>query len=106
MFVSYEREKRWTGGCPSRCEGLDASHELGPAESADEEEGWLMGIRFLLAEQRKTLIQFQIFKQGKSASIMASATASTAVPGTSTSALEERGVGGLRRHAGLRQRFV
>jgi hypothetical protein len=34
-----------------------------------------MGIRFLLAEQRKTLIQFQIFKQGKSASIMASATA-------------------------------
>ena len=32
------------------------------------------------------------------ASIMASATASTAVPGTSTSALEERGVGGLRRH--------
>jgi hypothetical protein len=31
------------------CEGLYATQELGPAERADKEEGWCMGIRFLLA---------------------------------------------------------
>jgi hypothetical protein len=56
------------GRCPSRCEGLYASHELGPAERADEEEGWCMGIRFLLAEQRKTLIQCRIFQAEESLS--------------------------------------